>query len=130
MADWKHLVRVHLNLPPLHNQRAERIVEEIAGQLDDLYEEARRHGASPAEAERVAFGFGGGGSGACSRGVWRLPTGRNQLPRWRKAESSTIRGRMARQPGGSEVQSSSCTSRSCSRVGLSRGPRMLQRNDI
>jgi len=55
MADWKHLVRGHLNLPPLHNQRAERIVEEIAGQLDDLYQEARRHGASSAEAERAAF---------------------------------------------------------------------------
>src|SRR5512136_217965 len=55
MPDWKHLVRVHLKLPPLHDQRAERIVEEIAGQLDDLYQEARRHGASSPEAERAAF---------------------------------------------------------------------------
>ena len=30
MPDWKGLVRVHLKLPPLHDQRAERIVEEIA----------------------------------------------------------------------------------------------------
>jgi hypothetical protein len=55
MPDWKRLVRGHLNLPPLHNQRAERIIEEIAGQLDDLYQEARRHGASSAEAVRAAF---------------------------------------------------------------------------
>lgn len=55
MADWKHLVRVRLKLPPLQNQRTERIVEEIAGQLDDLYQEARRQGASSAEAERAAF---------------------------------------------------------------------------
>ncbi len=55
MPDWKRLVRVHLKLPPLRNQRAERIVEEIAGQLDDLYQEARRHGAASPEAERAAF---------------------------------------------------------------------------
>jgi predicted permease len=55
MPDWKRLVRVHLKLPPLHDQRAERIVEEIAGQLEDLYQEARRHGASSPEAERAAF---------------------------------------------------------------------------
>jgi len=55
MADWKRLVRVHLKLPPLRNQRAERIVEEIAGQMDDLYREARRQGASSSEAVRAAF---------------------------------------------------------------------------
>lgn len=55
MRDWKRLVRRHLRLPPLHNQRAERIVEEIAGQLDDLYQEALREGASPRKAVRTAF---------------------------------------------------------------------------
>jgi predicted permease len=55
MPDWKSLVRRHLKLPPLHNQRAERIVEEIAGQLDDLYQEALREGASPRKAVRAAF---------------------------------------------------------------------------
>ncbi len=55
MADWKSLVRRRLRLAPLRNQRAERIVEEIAGQLDELYQEARRHGASSPEAERAAF---------------------------------------------------------------------------
>jgi len=55
MPDWKRLVRVHLKLPPLHDQRAERIVEEIAGQLDDLYQEALREGASPRKAVRAAF---------------------------------------------------------------------------
>ena len=55
MPDWKSLVRVHLKLPPLHDQRAERIVEEIAGQLDDLYQEALREGASPRKAVRAAF---------------------------------------------------------------------------
>src|SRR5512140_3510632 len=55
MPDWKSLVRRHLKLPPLHNQRAERIVEEIAGQLDDLHQEALREGASPRKAVRAAF---------------------------------------------------------------------------
>ena len=55
MPDWKRLVRRHLKLPPLHDQRAERIVEEIAGQLDDLYQEALREGASPRKAVRAAF---------------------------------------------------------------------------
>ena len=55
MPDWKRLVRRHLKLPPLHGQRAERIVEEIAGQLDDLYQEALREGASPRKAVRAAF---------------------------------------------------------------------------
>jgi len=55
MPDWKRLVRVHLKLPPLHNQRAERIVEEIAGQLEDLYQEALREGASSRGAVGAAF---------------------------------------------------------------------------
>ncbi len=55
MPDWKSLVRRHLKLPPLHHQRADRIVEEIAGQLEDLYQEALRRGASSPEAERAAF---------------------------------------------------------------------------
>lgn len=55
MPDWKSLVRRHLKLPPLHNQRAERIVEEIAGQLEDLYQEALREGPSPRKAVRAAF---------------------------------------------------------------------------
>ena len=55
MPDWKRLVRRHLKLPPLHGQRAERIVEEIAGQLDDLYQEALREGAAPRKAVRAAF---------------------------------------------------------------------------
>jgi putative ABC transport system permease protein len=54
MPDWKRLVRAHLKLPPLGNQRAERIVEEIAGQLDDLYQEALRGGVSPRKAVRAA----------------------------------------------------------------------------
>ncbi len=60
MADWKRLVRIHLKLPPLRNQRAGRIVEEIAGQMDDLYQETRRHGASSSEAVRAARQFGTG----------------------------------------------------------------------
>jgi predicted permease len=55
MPDWKRLVRVHLKLPPLRNQRAERIVEEMAGQLNDLYQEARQQGASSREAVGAAF---------------------------------------------------------------------------
>jgi predicted permease len=55
MPDWKRLVRVHVKLPPLHNQRSERIIEELAGQMEDLYQEARRHGASSFEAERAAI---------------------------------------------------------------------------
>ena len=55
MPDWRSLVRRRLKLPPLHDQRAERIVEEIAGQLDDLYQEALREGASPRKAVRAAF---------------------------------------------------------------------------
>ena len=55
MPDWKRLVRRRLKLPPLRNQRAERIVEELAGQLDDLYAEARRRGASSRDALRAAF---------------------------------------------------------------------------
>jgi putative ABC transport system permease protein len=55
MPDWKRLVRIHLKLPPLRNRRAERIGEEIAGQLDDLYQEALRAGVSPRKAVRAAF---------------------------------------------------------------------------
>lgn len=54
MPDWKRHVRRRLHLPPLGGQREERIVEELASQLEDLYLEARRQGASSRDAMRAA----------------------------------------------------------------------------
>jgi putative ABC transport system permease protein len=55
MPNWKRLVRRRLKLPLLRNQRAERIVEELAGQIEDLYAEARRQGAPSRYAMRAAL---------------------------------------------------------------------------
>ena len=55
MRDWKRYVRSRLRLPELKGQRRERIVEELALQIDDLYREALRGGASEEEAARDAL---------------------------------------------------------------------------
>jgi putative ABC transport system permease protein len=51
MPDWRSYVREHLHLPDARPEREADIVEEIARQLEDAYEEARRQGLSEAEAE-------------------------------------------------------------------------------
>ena len=55
MRDWKAYVRERLALPALKRLRDERIVEELAGQLEDLYRQHVAHGLSEAEAERQAM---------------------------------------------------------------------------
>lgn len=55
MPDWRRLVRHRLELPELKNRRDQAIVEELAGQLEDLYETARSWGHSEVEAERYAL---------------------------------------------------------------------------
>jgi putative ABC transport system permease protein len=55
MRDWKAYVRARLALPSLRGLRDERIVEELAGQLDDLYREELARGTPEAEAEQRAI---------------------------------------------------------------------------
>ena len=54
MRDWRAYVRERLALPSLKGLRDERIVEELAGQMEDLCREHLAHGLSEAEAERLA----------------------------------------------------------------------------
>ncbi|UCG87593.1 MAG: ABC transporter permease [Gemmatimonadota bacterium] len=54
MRDWKRYVRENLALPALGDGDDEAIVEELAGQLEDLYREAIGRGASDQEAEAYA----------------------------------------------------------------------------
>jgi len=55
MPDWKALIRENLPLPPMKQWREEKIFEELAGQLEDLYRDARRRGLDDAEATRHAL---------------------------------------------------------------------------
>jgi len=55
MRDWKKYVKEQLSLPEMKGGSDEYIVEEIAGQLEDLYLEAVGRGASPEEAEAYAL---------------------------------------------------------------------------
>ena len=55
MRDWKQYVRDSLTLPDLEGLRDERIVEELAGQLQDLYETALSNGSTESEAEQYAL---------------------------------------------------------------------------
>ena len=55
MPDFKHLVRRRLPVEDLVGPRQERIVEEIASQLEDLYQEALESGASAESAEVQAL---------------------------------------------------------------------------
>ncbi|UCC73879.1 MAG: ABC transporter permease [Gemmatimonadota bacterium] len=54
MRDWKAYVRARLALPALRGLRDERIVEELAGQLEDLCREHLARGVPEAEAEELA----------------------------------------------------------------------------
>jgi hypothetical protein len=50
MHDWKELVRVRLSPLPLEPSRREEIIEELAQQLEDAYNETLAGGASDSEA--------------------------------------------------------------------------------
>jgi len=52
MPDWRSYVRDHLPLPAIDRPRAERIVDEVASQLQEIFDAARARGATEAEAER------------------------------------------------------------------------------
>jgi putative ABC transport system permease protein len=54
MRDWKQYVRSSLSLPDMRDGSGEAIIEELAGQLEDLYHEAIERGASEQEAEAYA----------------------------------------------------------------------------
>ena len=55
MPDWARYVREHLRVPRLAPEREAEIVEELAGQLDEAYNEHLRRGLSPAQAEAAAL---------------------------------------------------------------------------
>ncbi len=54
MRDWKRFVREQVPLPEVEGADEECIVDELAGQLEDLYREARARGASEPEADAYA----------------------------------------------------------------------------
>jgi predicted permease len=54
MPEWRDLVRQHLHLPGLERRRSERIVDEIAAQLEEIHDAALARGATAAEAEDEA----------------------------------------------------------------------------
>jgi len=54
VRDWKKYVRERLEIPALKALRDQRIVEELAGQLEDLCREHLASGMPEAEAERLA----------------------------------------------------------------------------
>ncbi len=56
MPDFKRLVREHLPLPPMKRRREEKIIEELAGQLADLYRAARARGLDDEQALADALG--------------------------------------------------------------------------
>jgi hypothetical protein len=54
MPDWLRYVREHLSLPDSPAERQAEIVEELAGQLEDAYQEAIRSGLNETEARAAA----------------------------------------------------------------------------
>ncbi len=55
MRDWKRYVRERLPLPETKGASDESVIEELAGELEDLYLEALERGASEDEAEAYAL---------------------------------------------------------------------------
>jgi len=56
MPDFKRLVRENLPLPPMKRRREEKIIEELAVQLADLYRAARARGLDDEQALAEALG--------------------------------------------------------------------------
>jgi len=54
MRDWVRYVREHLSLPELELHREDKIVRDLASQLEDFYHEALSRGASAEEADKQA----------------------------------------------------------------------------
>ncbi|UCC47346.1 MAG: ABC transporter permease, partial [Gemmatimonadota bacterium] len=54
MRDWSRYIRERLSLPEMKGQRDERVIEELASQLEEFYLEALRRGASEQEAAAYA----------------------------------------------------------------------------
>jgi len=54
MRDWSRYVRERLSLPDMKGQRDNRIIEELAGQLEEFYFEALGRGTSEQEADAYA----------------------------------------------------------------------------
>jgi len=54
MRDWRAYLRENLDLPAMEGLREERIIEEIAGQLEDFYQEALERGMDEAAADAYA----------------------------------------------------------------------------
>ena len=56
MRDWTAFVRERLSLTELEAEREERIVREVATQLEDLFRDAVARGATEKEAEELTVG--------------------------------------------------------------------------
>ncbi len=56
MRDWRSYLKEHLDLPAMEGLREERIIEEIAGQLEDFYQEGLGRGMDAEEADAYARG--------------------------------------------------------------------------
>ena len=54
MRNWSRYVRGNLSLPQLKREREDKIIEDLAGQLEDFYREARARGDSEDDADRFA----------------------------------------------------------------------------
>lgn len=55
MPDWINLIRENLPLPPMKQNREERIIEELAGQFEDIYRDALSRGESEQDAEALVW---------------------------------------------------------------------------
>lgn len=55
MPDWRRGVREHLRLDGLAAERRAEIVEDLAGQLEDAWQDGLARGLTHAEAESAAW---------------------------------------------------------------------------
>jgi len=55
VVDWTELVRARLHIPALDEEHAQQVRDELAGHLEDAYQEARRRGCTKEEAVASAL---------------------------------------------------------------------------
>lgn len=82
MPDFRRLVRENLPLPPMKRRREEKIIEELAVQLADLYRDARARGLDDAQARPRPT--------CCRSSAWtRRPGGCTAATKTRLAQSAS-----------------------------------------
>lgn len=94
MPDWKRYLRENLSLPVMKDHRDERMIQEMADHLEDLYKEALARGAGEEEAEARVRAWVGDPERAASELLEVEPHRvRARVDRWLEGREEALKAR-------------------------------------